>query len=221
MKNAPSVKLTGLLLIAGAVIMISGAIFLGTTGTDLWAATTNGTMQDYMIQIKGHIPPLVANLSLWILGVMVIGLAGSNLSKLNFQNHFWSVVALQFYRIGPILGIMAFLLMLSLVLVVPAEAEALLLADAIGWLGTTIDDLATMMLIGFGPLAICQAAKENWMPIWLFWWGQLAGLVNLIYLISLFIDAALGLTPVIIVLGMGWLIASGIVLLRLDPKVFT
>jgi hypothetical protein len=99
-------------------------------------------------------------------------------------------------------------------LVADTAATGVAIANVVGWIGARADDLATALIIGLPPLFLSIAARDEWMPTWLVWWGYLAGVVGLLSLVVLYIPALASLGLLIIPFGMGWMLAVGVVLLR-------
>lgn len=205
--------------IGGAVTMIVGAALWGASGTDLWMALDKGEMASYLTVAGAVKPQLVANLSFWIIGVLILGLAGTILSDLGRQRWALAQAALLAYRTAVPLAIIAFITMLSIVVqIAPDTSEtAISIAKVVGWVGARADDLATALLIGIGPLLISLAGRGNWTPNWLARWGYLAGIVGLFSLIIPYFPSLAPFNFLIVIVGMSWMIAAGIVLLRLKP----
>jgi hypothetical protein len=88
------------------------------------------------------------------------------------------------------------------------------IANVVGWIGIRADDLATALIIGFPPLLLALAARDEWMPTWLAWWGYLAGAVGLWSLVVIYIPPLTAMGFLIVPVGVGWMIAVGVVLLR-------
>ena len=113
------------------------------------------------------------------------------------------------------LAIISFIAMMAVVIKVAPDSSptGLALAEVVGWIGIRADDLATALIVGGGPMLLAFAARGTWMPIWLVWWGYVAGVVGLFSLVVLFIPALATLGFLIVPVGIGWMIAAGVVLL--------
>lgn len=211
-----TMRRTGLLSIIGAVTMIIGALFWGITGTDLWAALADDTMAAYLTAVAEVKPLLVINTTFWILGALLLGVAGTMLVDCCDKRSLWAQVALVCYRTAVPLAIVAFLTMLVITIQIAPDtsATAVYLAEVMGWMGTKADDLATILLIGAAPLLLSLAGRHDWMPKWLVVWGFLAGLSGLFTLLGLFADGFVAVASLILPVGMGWMISAGVVLLR-------
>ena len=67
-------RLAGLTATTGSVIMIIGAILFFSSGFDLWAAVDSDGMGEYLAEVNEVKTQLVGNLSIWIVGVLVVGI---------------------------------------------------------------------------------------------------------------------------------------------------
>ena len=209
-------RLGGYTAIAGCVTMIIGAALWGTSGTDLWAVLDGGDMAGYLAAIEPVKGQLVANLSVWILGVLILGVAGSMLTALCTQRRPLAKVAQVCFQTAVPLVIVSYIAMLAVVVQLGGESSetAVSIANAIGWIGARADDLATALIIGIGPLFIALAGRGEWVPTWLLRWGYLAGVVGVLSVLFLYLPGLGAYSFIILPVGMGWMIAAGVVLLR-------
>ncbi|WP_420628554.1 hypothetical protein [Candidatus Leptofilum sp.] len=216
----PAARLAGYTAIGGCITMIIGAALWGTSGTDLWAALDSGDMAGYLAAVAGVKGQLVANLSIWIIGVLILGVAGNVLAGLSQQRLGFSQAAQVCYQVAVPLVIVSYIAMLSLVVQLAGDTSetAVAIGNVLGWVGTRADDLATALILGAGPLFITLANRSSWMPVWLIRWGYLSGLVGL-FSVAVHYVAGMGAFGFLILpVGMGWMIATGIVLLRGTPN---
>lgn len=215
-KTGSSTRLAGLAALGGALIMIIGAVLYFSSGTDLWAAVDGGDMAGYLEAVGGVKAQLVANLTFWIVGVLVLGTAVNAMANLCVQRQTLAQVARVLAGAAVPLAIVAFIAMLSIVVQIAPDRSpvSVAMANVIGWIGIRSDDLATALIIGFAPMAIALAAKDEWLPGWLTWWGYLAGLVGLLSVVVLYIPGMGQFGFLMVPVGMGWMIAVGLVLLR-------
>jgi hypothetical protein len=118
------------------------------------------------------------------------------------------------------LVIVSYIVMLSLLVQLGPDTSptAVAIANVVGWIGVRADDIATALMIGAGPFFFALAARDEWMPSWLAWWGYLTGAIGLFSLVVLYIAPLRSLGFIIIPIGVAWTIAAGIVLLRRDVK---
>lgn len=213
MVNKKTLTFAGGISIAGAVSMLIGAAFWGASGTDLWQALADNQMESYLSKLPDARQLLVVNTFFWVLGVLLMATAATLMAGLCSLNTGLAQLAKVFARTGASVAIVSFIIMLSLAIITPSADVAVL----IGWIGARLDDIATMLIIGFCPLCLSIAGKADWVPGWLKGWGYLAGITGLLGIISL-LTGIVALGFIIIPFGIGWMIAAGIVLLKTKPK---
>ena len=213
--NVTFIKTAAYTAIVGSVCFIIGAILWGSTGTDLDLAVTNGNMAGYLTAAGSAKPVLVANLSFWIVGALILGVAGATMANLS-ERRGLAQVALVCYRTAVPLVIVSYVAMLAVVVqIAPDTSEtAVYLAEVVGWIGSRADWVATILMIGAGPLFLTLSARGTWMPNWLVGLGYVAGFCGLLTLLSLFIETLATVGFLTIPVGLIWMIATGAVLLR-------
>ncbi len=209
MKPTSTYFFAGSTSITGAILMLIGAAFWVASGTDLWQALAYNRMDEYLLQLPEVRQLLVINTSFWIAGVLVMVTALSLMAGLSRSNRGLAQMSMVLALTGASLGIVSFITMLSLAVVNPS----LELATIIGWIGARTDDIATMLIVGFSPLCLVIAGREDWVPGWLFVWGWLAGISGLLVIIALY-TGLVDLGFIIIPFGIGWMIAAGVVLVK-------
>jgi len=209
-------RMAGMTALGGAIIMLIGAILYFSSGVDLWAALANQDMASYLVAAEKFKGQLIANLSLWILGVLLLGMAISSMGTLGKQQSPWVQAARVCAQTAVPLAIISFIAMMSLLVQIAPEASAttIALAEVIGWIGVRADDLATVLIIGFAPLFIAFAGRNEWAPSWLVGWAYLAGVIGVLSLVVLYIPVLSGLSLLIVPVGIGWMLAAGVTLLR-------
>jgi hypothetical protein len=209
-------QIGGYTAVAGAITMFVGAGLYFSAGADLWSALADGEMGSYLTAVATVKTQLVANLSFWIMGVFVLGTAVYTLSNLCQQRPALAQIA----RLGAVtavpLAILSFITMMSLIVQIAPDssATAVAIADVVGWIAARADDLATALIIGFAPLFLALAGQGDWLPTWLARWGYLAGAMGLLSLVGLYVPSLADLGFFIIPIGLGWMIAAGVVVLR-------
>lgn len=214
MANKQTLAFAGGVSIAGAVSMLIGAACWGATGTDLWQALADGEMGNYMSQLPAAKQLLVVNTAFWVLGVLLMATGASLMADFITSRQGLAQMAKVFSRTAASVAIVSFIIMLSLAVVNPSVD----VATITGWIGARLDDIATMLIVGFSPLCLSIAGKSDWVPGWLSVWGYLAGICGLLGIISLFTGiVALGF--IIIPFGIGWMIAAGVVLIKKSKTV--
>ena len=199
----------GLALAAGAVTMVAGAISYFSAGADLWAARAQDSVASYLADVVGQQGRLDAALSMWCLGALLLGLGGSGLARQGRGTA--SSMASAAYAIGSGLAITSFLLMMAVVRIADEGAEAALVAEGLGFAGAHLDDVATAVLIGLGPVLVAlSGAVSGWLVRWAWACGAAAGVM----LVSVYFDASGTWGMVIVPVGIGWSLAAGITALR-------
>ena len=209
LSHKKAMAFAGSVSIAGAISMFIGAAFWGASGTDLWQALASSQMEIYLSQLPSARHLLVINTCFWILGVLLIATAGSLMSGFCVSKPWLAQFPLVFLRSAAPMGIIAFIIMLSLAIHPPTVDSA----NNIGWIGARLDDLATILIVGISPLFLSISGRADWVPRWLAVWGYLAGITGLLGVISM-LTGVVALGFVIIPFGLGWMIAAGVVLIR-------
>lgn len=207
----------GYCAIAGAVSMVIGAVCWGASGTDLWATLGSGEIESYLGALGGVKTLLVMNTTFWILGVLLMGIGGSVMAELSVENPSMAKVSLVCLRAAVPVAIVSFVTMLSLAVQTASEKTeiAVAIAGTVGWIGVTLDDIATVLIISAAPFFISIAGHKTWAPGWLRTWGILAGLSGVLSVAGSYIKIGtiFSFFPLIPV-GIGWMIAAGIVLVK-------
>jgi hypothetical protein len=152
--------------IAGAISMLIGAAFWGASGTDLWQALADNQMETYLAQLPEVRQLLVVNTSFWVLGVLLMATAGTLMAGFCISNPGLAQMGKTLMRTAASVAIVSFVVMLSLVF----YSNSVEIASITGWIGTKLDGIATTLIIGFGPLCISIAGKDDWVPRWLNIW---------------------------------------------------
>ncbi len=200
--------------IAGAISMLIGAACWGASGTDLWQALATYQMENYLSQLPEVRQLLVINICFWILGALLMATAGTLMAGFCTSNRGLAQMAKVFSGTGASIAIVSFITMLSLAIVIPSSD----VATVVGWIGARLDDIATILIVGFSPLCLSIAGKGEWVPGWLLIWGYLAGITGFLGIISM-LTGIVVLGFIIVPIGIGWMIAAGIVLVKKSKTV--
>ena len=213
-----TMRLGGYTAIGGAVTMIIGAILWGTSGTDLWGALDTGDMAGYLTAAGALKAQLIANLTFWIAGVIILGVAGQALTTLLVPHSVLAKVGQACYVTAVPLVVVSYIAMMVLIVQIAPDTSAtsIALAEVVGWIGVRADDLATALILGFGPLFFSLAGRAAWLPSWLLMWSYLCGGMGIFSLLTLYLGVSTlsSLAFLIIPIGLIWLIATGVLLLR-------
>lgn len=201
----------GLVLGAGALAMIVGAIVRQTTGTDLDAALTEGRMADYLAEAAAVQTALFLNLSLWILGAFLLGVGGYLLSRVTDNTP--SSVAGAGYLIGPALAITAFVTWMALLRLTGTDPGPAI-ADALGFISSRVDWIATVLLVGLGPLLLSVGGRRTWVPGWLYGLGLAGAAAGLLTIVAMYTGALNTYGFLIVPIGLVWVISASVVAIR-------
>ncbi len=205
--------ITGLI---GAVSMLIGAALWGSSGTDLWLALESGHVEGYLTAAGGLKGQLIANLSIWIFGTFIFGIAGIIMAGLSDQKPFYSLIADYSYKVAVPMVIISYVAMLAVVVQIAPDTSPMSIATAkaVGWIGVRIDDIATLLMLGLGPLFISLSGKSHWVPGWLLVWSYVAAFLGVISIVVLYFPGLGQYGFMVIPLGLGWMIAASIVLFK-------
>jgi hypothetical protein len=201
--------------IAGAASFMIGAGLWASTGADIDLSVTNGEMAAYLTTAAANKSVLVANLSLWIVGAFLLGTAGSIMANFS-KRRGWAHAAMTCYRTAVPLVIVAYVAMLAVVLQIAPDtsATAVSLAEVVGWIGSRADWIATILIVGIGPLFLSLAGQGDWASPWLVRWGYLAGLCGLLTTVAMYTNGLGTYGFAVIPVGLIWMIAAGVTLVR-------
>ncbi len=75
--NRTTIRIGAYTALIGALCMITGAVLWGVSGADIEKALYNDDIANYLINAKETYMLVIANLSFWIIGVTLIGVAGT------------------------------------------------------------------------------------------------------------------------------------------------
>jgi hypothetical protein len=202
----------GALAITGALVMIAGAAFHFASGADLESALIDGTMAGYLTDAAEHSTALWASLSLWIVGATAMGVGGVMLASLGHGPA--AIAGRTVYTYGAALAATCFIVGMALIRLADGGSTNVELADALGFIAWHIDSIATVALVGAGPLLVALAGRGGWAPRWLLIWGALAAIAGAISLVGLYVSDLTTVGLLVVPIGIGWMIAAGLVAIR-------
>ena len=202
--------------LAGSACFIIGAAIWVASGADLDLALANGEVSNYLLTAGEVRPLLVANLSFWIVGALLLGAAATAMTNLCTRRRAIAQIALMCYRTGVPLVIVAYTAWLALVVQIAPETSpaAVLLAETLGWFAAYADWISTVLIIGFGPALISLAGRGDWVPLGLARWGIATTITGLLTIVAMFANGLTSYGFLIIPVGLIWMIWAGIILLR-------
>ena len=160
-----NLRQAGYLFGLGAISMLIGAIIKRVVGADLDGALAGADIGQYLAAASGLEAGLFINLSFWILGAFLIGSGGYLISR--HRPDTVSGVAAASYLIGSVLAISSFVTWIAVVRLAETT-QAFDLADALGFIASRSDWIATVLIVGLGPLLVSIAGRDTWVPRWLF-----------------------------------------------------
>lgn len=209
-------KIGGYTTLIGSLCMIAGAALLGISGADLDKALYSGELAKYLATVNENITVVKANLSLWICGVILIGAGATMMASLSTQRPFFAKLAQYNYWIAIPLVVAAYVAWMALVVQLsPGNwGSSAALAEVVGWFASRADWIATILVLGTGPVLISLAGKNEWIPRWLYIWSFIALVAGLLNGIALFAGGLGTYGFLIIPVGMSWMIAASIVLFK-------
>lgn len=207
------VRWTAASLVGACVAFALGAAVLVSTGVDLDGAVQAGTVTEALPAMSDAAPALTVTFVAWMVGATLFALAGAGLGRLHGDRPA-GVAAAGLMTLGAALAVPAFLAMLALVHVVAAATDpSTALVGTVGWLASTTDWVATILIIGLPPLLVARAGRDTWAPGWLVGLATAAAVTSGLTAVSLLTGSGLttwgfALVPV----GMAAQISTGVLL---------
>lgn len=200
--------------------MLAGAAILGASGTDIDRALYDNDLAGYLQGAREAQTLVVLNLSLWILGVVLLGAGATMTALLSRQNLVTASLVKYNYWIAVPLVVVSYMAWLAVVVRLSASAssEAAAIAEIVGWFAVRADWLATVLVLGTGPVLITAAGRGTWAPNWLRVWSFVALFAGLLTTIAQYAGGLTTYGFLIIPVGMGWMIALSVVLFRWAGK---
>lgn len=211
-RESSNLRAAGWATVAGAVIMLVGAGLYFSAGADAWAAVSSGDTATFLTDAGASTSTLYAGLTAWVIGVIGMAIGGGLLADAGAGPA--AKAGRTSFTIGAAVAIPAFLVLAALTRLAGAGSTSFELADTLAFLGTTIDDVATIIIIGLSPVLVSVASRGIWMPGWLAVWASLAGAAGLVAVVAIFLGLSASLGFALVPLGIGWMIAAGVVAVR-------
>ncbi|MBK9018060.1 MAG: hypothetical protein IPM82_30690 [Saprospiraceae bacterium] len=160
-------------LLLGSICMLAGAAIGISSGTDLDQSLYDSNMAGYLGGSLDTQNLLILNLSLWILGVALLGAGAAMTALLSRQNLVPATLVKYNYWIAVPLVLVSYMAWLAVVVRTSASAspEAAAIAETVGWFAVRADWVGTVLVLGTGPVLISSAGKGIWVPNWLRVWS--------------------------------------------------
>lgn len=216
--RAAHYKAAGWTTIIGVIIMLAGTGFWAASGADIDVAAESNAIGEYLTKVAGNGTLLTINLGMWIIGVVVLSLGGIMLARLGDQDSPGTDVARFAFTTAPAAAMVVYTTWLGIVLgLAPAYvagasveggAAALVHATSLG------DWVMTIPVLSLGTAAVALAGRHSWVPRWLFRWGMLTIVTGALTAAGLIFNARTALVTPILPVGMGFLVAAGVVAIR-------
>lgn len=202
----------------GSACAITGAALGIASGADLDVAFAHDDMAAYLATAGAHTGMLVANLTIWIVMAFLLGIAATAMTSLCERRWVLARVARYMYGTGVPLVIGAYVAWLAIVVQIAPDTSpaAVQVAEVVGWFAIRADWVATILVVGIGPTMIAHAGHGEWVPTWLVRWSYVTAFAGVLTAVAMLTGGS-GLTTygfLIIPVGVGWMIAAGVVLVR-------
>ena len=212
-----AVTIGALTTLIGSIAMVTGAAIWGASGADIDVAIETDAIAEYLSRVTETRSLLIANLSVWIFGVLCIGAGATVMAGLGAKRPVIATLARYNYWVGIPIVVVSYVAWLAVVVNTPSEPNEAFtqVATALGWFASRADWTATILVLGTGPALICHAGRGEWVPNWLRIWGLLCLIPGFLTGLSMFIGGMPTLGFIIIPVGMLWMFAASAVLFRL------
>jgi hypothetical protein len=209
-------KTGAILTLIGSVCMLTGAALLVISGADMDLALETNNIAAYIDAVNANETLVILNLSLWILGVILIGAGASLMISLSNNRPVWSRIAQYNYHIAIPIVVISYMVWLSVIVSILKNDpdELSFFTESIGWLATKADWVATFLVLGIGPLLISLSGKDHWIPSWLFRWSYVCLIAGTLNVIAMYVGGLTTYGFLVIPVGMGWMIAVSVILFK-------
>jgi len=209
-------KIGAITTLIGSFCMIFGAMLMGVSGADLDSALDSGDISTYLIAANENRILLIANLTLWISGVILLGAAATSMARLSTKRPAISTLIKYCYAVAIPLVVTAYSAWLAVVVRVSSQNNqtTILIAETMGWFASRADWISTILVIAVGPALISASGRGVWVPNWLRIWSYFTLFTGLLNAIAMFTGGLTTFGFLIIPVGMGWMFAVSIVLFK-------
>ncbi|MBK7336687.1 MAG: hypothetical protein IPJ00_11145 [Saprospirales bacterium] len=212
-------KLGAYATLFGSICMLAGAAVMGAAGADIDLSLYDNDMKGYLAKALSTQNLLILNLSLWILGVILLGAGATMMAELSGQNPVRAQLVRYNYWIAVPLVVVSYMAWLAVVVRLgpSSSPEAAAIAEALGWFAVRADWVATVLVLGTGPVLLTAAGRGGWAPNWLRIWSYLAFFTGILTTIAQYAGGLTTYGFLIIPVGMSWMIAASVVLFKVKP----
>lgn len=214
-------KIGAFTTLLGSICMLGGAAIWGASGADIDVFLASNDMVGYLTAASASRTMLIANLSLWIVGVLLLGVAATMMTYLSRENQIISLIVRYNYWVGLPIVVISYVAWLSVVVRLTAyePSSVSAIAEAVGWFAARADWVATVLVLGTGPLLLSLAGKNSWVPKWLMVWSYFCLVAGFLNIIAMYLGGLTTYGFLIIPVGMGWMVAAGVVLYKKSKTV--
>lgn len=200
----------------GSLCMLGGAAIWAISGADIDQAIYDKDLAGYLSAAKGSQGLLIANLSIWIIGVILLGAGATMMAFISGQRPVLASLVRYNYWIGISIVVISYMAWLAVVvqLAPSGSPAAVVAAEAMGWFAVRADWVATALVLGSGPALLAAAGRSFWAPNWLRIWSYVALFTGFLTTLAQFTGGLTSYGFLIIPVGMGWMLAASVVLFR-------
>lgn len=211
-----AVRIGAYTTLIGSLCMLGGAAIWGISGADIDQAIYDKDLAGYLAAALAGQRLLIANLSIWIIGVILLGAGAAMMAFISDQRSPLATLARYNYWLAVPLVVASYMAWLAVVVqLAPSDSPAAAaIAEAMGWFAVRADWVGTALVLGSGPALLAAAGRSNWAPNWLRIWSYVALLTCFLTTLAQFTGGLTTYGFLIIPVGMGWMLAASVVLFR-------
>ena len=211
-------RIGGYTAIVGALCAITGAALWVGSGTDMDRSLVEGDMASYLASAGQSSGLLIANLTIWIVMAFLMGIAATCMASLCLARQVLARIAIYCYAVGVPILLTAYVAWLAIITQLAPEPSpiSVQIAGTVGWFSSRAVWIASILGVGIGPLMLALAGRDEWAPRWLVRWSYLTVVAAMLNAAAM-LTGGQGLSTygfLIIPVGVGWMLAAGVALLR-------
>ncbi len=209
--EATSGRFGATLLVASAVWMAIGGINQGVLGVDYWSALEDDTLARTLSEAGEREVQLQTTHVMWAVGMLgfVVALTLIRRFLRSVADHPLLDVGYHVVVMGATFNVVSYIAMAA-VTTTYAGAEDITGAEGLLRLALRLDDYATLLMLGFGPVLLSLSGRGSWAPRWLLVLSSVALVANLGFVTTAFVGgAAIALAPAVMI-GVVAMITIGI-----------